>query len=198
VLQHQSHCYPSTSAGSPWCPSDPKRHLLSDASHNLWITLREADHEFQHGGSEHRSFTLAHGAQEHSYFMSAFLEATACKLWSAHLHVLSREKNHGLSLVVLGMCTRLSSMAHTFEKVHRYGWLHQSSILSTSWKLMGEVGCVRSAIVLDRSTHRRKQLRKLWLSIDNIIGFPICLYCLRATCITCLVGQVAYHILGMA
>jgi hypothetical protein len=80
-------------------------------------------------------------------------ESSRAEPWSAHLHVLSEKKNHGPPMVVLGMCTRLLSMACMFEKVLHFGLLHQSNIPSTLWKMMGEVGCIRSALVPGRSTH---------------------------------------------
>jgi hypothetical protein len=40
VLQHWSHCHPSTSAACHRCFDTPKRHLLLDTSHSLWLPSR--------------------------------------------------------------------------------------------------------------------------------------------------------------
>jgi hypothetical protein len=116
-------------------------------------------------------------------------ESSRAEPWSTHLHVLSRKKNCSTSMVAIEMCARLLSMAHMFEKVIHFSRLHQSNIPSTSRKLMGDAWHIGSTPMPDRSTHRWKQLHKLYLSIRvraegkhlckpcylcNITSSPIC------------------------
>jgi hypothetical protein len=168
---------------SPQRPSAPKKHLLSDTSHSLWTVLWEGDHGLQHGGSGHRS------AQECSFLMPTFLGVITCRAMVHPFACAFQKKNCSTSMVAIGMCARLLSMAHMFEKVLHFSRLHQSNIPSTSRKLMGDAWHIGSTPMPDRSTHRWKQLHKLYLSIGvraegkhlckpcylcNITSSPIC------------------------